>query len=50
MDHAARPGQSVLEQPGSMGLRERMLVTGGMAFLASILGLFSVLDIRKRFL
>lgn len=50
MEHAARPGEAVLGQSGAMDLRERLLVTGGMAFLASILGLFSILDIRKRFL
>ena len=50
MDHAARPGDAVAVHAGAMGLRERVIVTGGMAFLASILGLFSILDIRKRFL
>lgn len=50
MDHAARPGDAVAVDAGAMSLRERVIVTGGMVFLASILGLFSILDIRKRFL
>ena len=50
MDNAARDNQAPQSKAGAMGLGERLLVVGGTAFLMSILGLFSLLDLRKRFL
>ncbi|HWU64470.1 MAG TPA: hypothetical protein VN112_20825 [Ensifer sp.] len=50
MDNAAKSTDAAQAQAASMGFTERLLVVGGTAFLMSILGLFSLLDIRKRFL
>lgn len=50
MDNAARPGDAAQAQAPAMKMNERLLVAGGTAFLMAVLGLFSLLDIRKRFL
>lgn len=49
MDNAAKSGDAPQAQ-ASVGLGERIIVAGGTAFLMAVLGLFSILDIRKRFL
>ena len=49
MDNATKPGDAP-QAKASMGFGERLLVVGGTAFLMTVLGLFSILDIRKRFL
>lgn len=50
MDNAARPSGEPKPQATAIGIGERMLVIGGTAFLMSVLGLFSLFDLRKRFL
>jgi hypothetical protein len=49
MDNATKPADAPRAQT-AMGFGERLLVAGGTAFLMTVLGLFSLLDIRKRFL
>lgn len=50
LDNAVRDHQAPQAKATVMGLGERVLVVGGTAFLVSVLGLFSLLDFRKRFL
>lgn len=50
MENAVKPDNAVAPRDAAMGIRERVIVAGGTAFLMSILGLFSLLDLRKRFL
>lgn len=50
MDNAVKPDDAVAPRVAAMGFQERLLVAGGTAFLMSILGLFSLFDLRKRFL
>ncbi|MCD2173516.1 hypothetical protein [Rhizobium sp. C4] len=50
MENAVRPDEASKPAAAAMGLGERVVVAGGTAFLMSILGLFSLLDLRKRFL
>ncbi|HZG30055.1 MAG TPA: hypothetical protein VE079_16500 [Ensifer sp.] len=50
IDNALKESDVTAEPPQATGLGERLLVASGLAFLMSVLGLYSVLDRRRRFL
>ena len=50
MNNAVSADQVPQAKAATMGTAERLLVVSGTAFLMFVLGLFSLLDLRKHFL
>jgi hypothetical protein len=50
MDNAARPAEVEFQDSRREGLRSRILTATGLAFLMSVLGLYSYFDRKQRVL